>query len=280
MLVSVPSTTFSLPSPPALAKAPLFGTLRHEFFERCIQSQDFSIHFAKDTIHKIITKNAEALVGCGVTRSEAEEEILRVLPQFQIFANEYTSFAGSNHSRNTSPTATVQGMGINPPMRFVADRVLGAEETVVSPELGVKGSIDVLVQATTQLLSSGNLQQQNPTKSRMSIELKTGFKQSDNNTHAAQLAFYAVMLRARYGSQRIKPSEFASASDIGAADGGMLLYINHESLRTQHITPMINEIKSLIGQRNLVASELLTASSPRGLVLEYENGDLNSKVIR
>lgn len=255
------------------------GTLRHEFFERCIQSQDFSLDFAKEVIHKIVTKNAEALVGCGINRVEAEQEVLRVLPQFQTFANEYTSFARSNRVA-CQPTATVEGLGFNPPMRFVADRVLGVEETIVSPELGVKGSVDVLVQATTELLLPGKTQPSHcKTTSRMSIELKTGFKQGNNNTHAAQLAFYAVMLRARYGSQRKELSNCAS-TDVGAAEGGMLLYINHESLLTQHVTPMVNEIKSLIGQRNLVASELLRASSPRGLVLAYEDGENNSKILR
>jgi hypothetical protein len=52
---------------------------------------------------------------------------------------------------------------------------------------------------------------------------------------------------------------------------GMLLYMNSEAVRAVHVAPLMGEIKSLIGQRNVVASELLRASRPRGIVLSYEN---------
>lgn len=45
----------------------------------------------------------------------------------------------------------------------------------------------------------------------------------------------------------------------------MLLYLNHESFRAVHVSPNINEVKSLINHRNLVATELKKASKPRGV---------------
>ena len=57
----------------------------------------------------------------------------------------------------------------------------------------------------------------------------------------------------------------------------MLLYLNHEGRRAVRIAPLLSELKSLIGQRNLVAIEQTRVSRPRGVVLSYDdNGAENN----
>jgi hypothetical protein len=267
----------------ATAKAALFGTLRHELFERCMSNQDFSWPTAKSIAQNIVRRNAESLVGCGVKDAEAREEVLRVVPQIQRFAADFTSFQGAAIKRQRQPSASnaygsrLKGNGIQPDMHFVANSV-SDDVAIVCPELGLKGYLDATVSATTSPLSSTVGHQASksvvqPQTSLACIELKTGHNQNPQNAHMAQLALYTMMLRVRRGSQTHSSSAAQGVGqEIGAGESGMLLYLNHETYRALHVSPMPNEIKSLIGQRNLVASELSRASRPRGIVLNYEEG--------
>lgn len=256
--------------------------MRHELFERCMSNQDVSWPSAKTLVHNIVRRNAESLVGCRIKDAEARTEVLRVVPQIQRFASDFTSFGAAIKSQKLAAAAfgsRLKGNGIQPDMYFVANSVRATEESIVCPELGLKGNLDVTVSAkTTPLLSTVDHHASNfvgqAQTSLMSIELKTGHNQNPQNAHMAQLALYTMMLRVRCGSQ-IHSSSLAqgvSQEITGAGESGMLLYLNHDAYRAIHVSPMPNETKSLIGQRNLVASELSRASRPRGIVLRYEEG--------
>jgi hypothetical protein len=243
-----------------------------------MSNQDFGWPTAKAFAKNIVRRNAQSLVGCGIRESEASAEVLKVVPQIQRFAGQYTTLNDKAGSYTSNPTgALLKGNGIQPDMQFVATSVQATEEAVVCPELGLKGNLDVTVSATTSSLPSTHGNQADssailPRTSLMSIELKTGHNQNPQNAHMAQLALYTMMLRVRRGPNRPHSalSQESSQETQGACESGMLLYLNHENYRALHISPMLNEIKSLVGQRNLVASELTKASRPRGVILAYE----------
>lgn len=119
----------------------------------------------------------------------------------------------------------------------------------------------------------------------MPIELKTGHIQSPSQNHLAQLSTYTIMLRARHGSSSsfsgIGTNRERSNNDsllddmetVGAASSGMLLYLNHENVCARHVKPSMSEVATLIGQRNSVASNVRMASRPRGVGIEYEDGE-------
>lgn len=66
------------------AKSAVMGTLRHDLFERCLREKDTSRRSAALFTRDIVRKNAEALVGCGITdRKEAFGEVMKTLPQIQ-----------------------------------------------------------------------------------------------------------------------------------------------------------------------------------------------------
>lgn len=256
--------------------------MRHELFERCMSSQDFSWPTAKVIANRIIRRNAESLVGCGVRESEARSQVLQVVTKIQRFANQYTTLNPAKNVDSIAKSARgglLKGNGMQPDMHFLAHSVQATEEAVVCPELGIKGNLDVTVSATTSTLPNGNIPAGPPQTSLMSIELKTGHNQNPQSSHMAQLALYTMMLRVRRGPNR--PSTTPSSqplnqeATLGAGETGMLLYLNHENYRASHVSPMLNEIKSLIGQRNLVASELERVSSPRGVILSYEDENNN-----
>lgn len=217
-------------------------------------------------IRNNIRQNAEGLLSCCVSSHEAEQEILKFHPQLLHFANEYTEFgqrrgASSAHRQ----LATLESQGTGTITQFIAKSVVAVEESIVSPELGLKGNVDMLVDAWTSTMTTGNTRQSS--SSIMGLELKTGHNQKSQNAHLAQIVLYIVMLQTRHGSQVKRGPSGAGA----AANSGLLLYMSSASTRAVNVAPMLSEIKSLIGLRNVVAVQSICASRPRGILLSYED---------
>ena len=247
------------------AKSALFGTMRHGLFEETMKEQDFSMESATQVVRKLVKENAEGLLSCNVSSREAVDEVIKVLPQLQRFANEYTEFGQVRGPRHIGQAAVLESQGSAVSTQFIARAAEAIEEPVISPELGLHGHVDMLVQALTCKadLSCG----QQTSTSLMGIELKTGHNQRPQNAHMAQLALYILMMQTRYGSIG------STSKAIGAAESGVLLYMNNEAIRAVQIAPMLSEMKSLIGQRNVLAVEQLRALRPRGIQLTYEEED-------
>ena len=234
--------------------------MRHALFEATMKTKDFSNEAAVAHVKSIVRENAESLLACNISSREAEKEILKFLPQLRRFANEYTEFGAGAGSKD----ANLESHGAAKSSHFVAKSVEAVEEPVISPELGLKGNVDMLVKAIS---STSNQSQHSP--SLMGIELKTGHLQNAQNIHVAQLALYVIMLQTRFGANEFTDGKNAA----GAMKSGVLLYMNNDSIRAIHIAPIISEIKSLIGMRNLVAIETVHAQRPRGVRLVYEGSD-------
>ena len=116
------------------------------------------------------------------------------------------------------------------------------------------------------------------------VELKTGHVQKPSHNHLAQLSTYTFMLRARHGTAASRIDNTTAADDdmekFGAANSGVLLYLNHESQNAKHVKPSLSDIKTLIGQRNEVVCASIRATRPRGIAIEYEQNDPNKKYAR
>jgi hypothetical protein len=240
--------------------------MRHELFEKCLLQNNFTTDFAKVEAFRIVRDHGDKLIGAGLlNEKQITLEVVKILPNIQRFACTYTSF-----TTNDSCGGMV-GMGNSPNIEVLANNIHGTEEFAISTELGIKGFIDASVEVTTRHPHGiqGYPKSGNSTRSLMGIELKTGHNQTPQHAHMAQLALYTLALRTRYGS--VVPNNVPPTDCLeGASDGGMLLYLNQESLNAVHVSPDINELKSLLNQRNVVASELRRASSPRGVTIEYD----------
>jgi len=253
-----------------LAKAPLFGTMRHELVEETIKDRNFSSENARIHVRKIVRRNADSLVACDVSSREAEAEVMKVLPQLQKFANEYTTL--DPLSRSTGPPQyLLQPGGQQSPLQFVVTALEAVEEPAISPELGLKGNIDMVVEASTVCSTlHGTIRD----FKMMSVELKTGHNQNTQSAHMAQLALYTLMLQSRYGRKSA-----CSASASATAGDGVLLYMNNESIQAVHIAPCMSEIKSLICNRNSLAIDTIRAARPRGVQLLYQNDQDSSNTV-
>lgn len=262
------------------AKAAVIGTIRHDMFERCLTHHNFSREFVSQHAPSIIRDHAEQLIGCGIyNERETIKDILKIQPQLDQFARKFTSI-GQDYGNGS----TLEGYGISPTVKFHAKSVQDTEEGTISTELGLKGFIDATVEArikgsAVQRTIHGNERPTAPHTALMSIELKTGHRQTPQMNHVAQLSLYTLTLRSCHGTfNRYDTDNIDTQQPIGAANGGMLLYLNHESLNAQHVSPQINEIKSLLSQRNSLATQIKQAAKPRGVRIQYEKAEQETQL--
>ena len=258
-----------------MTKAALVGTMRHELFGICMKENKFDASTAIADAKKIVRRNAIGLIGCGMSVEEAEKEVVEVMPSIREFVSQHTRFGDTGSVTAFVDRPALAGHGHQHSIRFVADAVDAIEEPVISPELALKGSVDATLSVTAMTLngqkSQYSVSESGPQNLYMSLELKTGHNQNTQNAHMAQLALYTLMLQARHGVNINRSNLQEENSNLGglptAALGGILVYINQKSTRSVHVSPLLNEIKSLIGQRNVIASEIKRSSRPRGIAL-------------
>jgi hypothetical protein len=253
--------------------------MRHALFEACLTQNNFTRQFVQKHTPRIVRDHAEQLIGCGIySERETITEVMRIQPQLQRFAHAYTDFGMEQHQHQDG--AHLDGHGMSPEVKFLAKTVQDTEEGTVSTELGLKGFVDVTVEATTksgpvQRTINGNEQPTPPQTALMGIELKTGHNQTPYMSHVAQLSLYTLTLRTRHGTTNRFDKKGCNYTNSfgsnGASNGGMLLYLNHENFKAVHVSPAMNEIKSLLSQRNMIATEMKRAAKPRGITIEYEN---------
>ena len=221
---------------------------------------------------RILRESAESLVALDIKERAAHTEVLQVLPQITLFARTYMDLDTVGPTKNFSGTRTgsrMSGNTVRPDIRFCAQSIEATEETLVAHEMGLKGNVDLTVSAAMAevhpiLGDRGSLQDRKPV--RTPIELKTGHSQKPQSAHMAQLSLYNLLLGSRHGAV----VNGAQPRDSGvcfrpATRTGVLLYLNDKAYNATQISPDMSELKSLIGQRNIVASGLVKAALPRGV---------------
>jgi DNA replication ATP-dependent helicase Dna2 len=196
----------------------------------------------KKYILLIVREYAETILGAGVTDEEAIEETSKFILELQRFASQYILTDAEQSSCHSIHKGHQKSK-----FSFQITDVHSLEEAAVSPELGLKGNVDALV----NVVLSGD---SSPTKRRlMGMELKTGHNQNLNQAHTIQLSLYVLMLQARYAIDDEK-------------NGGILMYLNNEGQKAIHITPTSNEFKSLMSIRNHIVNEKKKSLEPRGII--------------
>lgn len=243
--------------------------MRHQIFEQVMTEKDFSETKMTANVKDIIRKNAEGILACNSSSNEAEQELMKVNRQLITFANTYTIF-GPRSSFSKSPITLESQAGGNSRTTFVADSVEAVEEPLISPELGLKGNVDMIMNARTGQYNS--IQQNH---NFISVELKTGHNQKTQNAHLAQLNLYIIMMQCRYGSSITKTKQ---NSEAAASKDGILLYLNNDEIRAVQVAPTLADMKNLIVQRNVVATEQARMNNTNKSidVVRNENGNITS----
>lgn len=263
------------------SKSALVGTLRHALFGVCMKERKFDRKFVFYNVRRIIRENAEALVGCGMTTPEVESQLMKTLPSLLEFVKQHATYDPSKKTADAFPSAYVGGhLGNSTGVHFATHTTYSLEEPVVSPELGLKGYVDAVLETTVAETTANNQKMQQTITglkhSLMALELKTGHNQNSQHAHMGQLSLYTLMLQGRYGTKIdhniVKTTQSSGKPDPeGASSGGLLLYLNDKGFRPTFVAPEFDEFKMLMANRNVIAGELVKVSKPRGVVLAYEN---------
>ncbi|KDO22931.1 hypothetical protein SPRG_22285 [Saprolegnia parasitica CBS 223.65] len=155
---------------PSSAKA-LVGTMKHDLFERALQSGYHSIPYLIEQSQSIIQDSLLKCLESGITETQAAEEIKSSFQSMHAWLQKLHT------------TGIVVG---NANLRLEA--VLATEEPLWSIKYGLKGAVD----ATIRVLQNGGR------KAIVPLELKTGKKAYALAEHHGQVLLYSLLLEERY----------------------------------------------------------------------------------
>lgn len=172
-------------------EALVHGEILHKVFQSLIPSGDFSLGRVKAEMRRIVMDSVEELYAID----QSEEKVLlileRYIPGMQAWAATYLTAEPTPHASVVTDRGPSFGHDRHQPVVVGIEKVLDIEEHIWSPMYGIKGMIDVTVQAkikkgyTTQTLT-------------IPLEIKTGVK-SKILAHRAQTILYTLLMHDRYG---------------------------------------------------------------------------------
>ncbi|KAI8582478.1 hypothetical protein K450DRAFT_227370 [Umbelopsis ramanniana AG] len=233
-------------------EALVHGEILHKVFQSLIPGGDFLFDRVKAEMRRIVMTSVEELYAID----QSEEKVLlileRYIPGMQSWAATYLTAEPPSHATVVTDRGPSFGHDRHQPVVVGIEKVLDIEEHIWSPMYGIKGMIDVTVQAkvkkglTTQTLT-------------IPLEIKTGVK-SKILAHRAQTILYTLLMHDRYGKVIVCPDPpfekrvvhfsvfFFSDIDISAA---ILFYSKTNDVLL--IPPLRNEVRGLIIGRNTLA---------------------------
>lgn len=217
-------------------EALVHGNILHRVFQNTILSRDFSVENLQNEIAETVASHLDQLYAIGQTDQTAILILERFIPNMQSWAATYLTSQPSSAavvSSDRGPSFGQLGAG---PVVVGVEKVLDIEEHIWSPMYGLKGMIDVSVQANIR---------QGSTVHTLTIpmEIKTGRK-AKILAHRAQTILYTLLMHDRY--------------DIGITTG-MLFYSQTNDVLL--VPPLRDEIRGLIIGRNNLATAFQDAGN-------------------
>ncbi|CAM0138530.1 DNA replication endonuclease-helicase Dna2 [Umbelopsis sp. WA50703] len=210
-------------------EALVHGNILHRVFQNTILSQDFSVDNLQKEIAETVASHLDQLYAIGQSDQTAILILERFITSMQAWAAKYlTSQPSSNAvvSSDRGPSFGQPGAG---PVVVGVEKVLDIEEHIWSPMYGLKGMIDVSIQA--------NIRQGRRVHTlTIPMEIKTG-KKAKILAHRAQTILYTLLMHDRY--------------DIDITTGMLFYSLTNEVLL---VPPLRDEVRGLIIGRNNLAT--------------------------
>ncbi|KIY45477.1 Dna2-domain-containing protein [Fistulina hepatica ATCC 64428] len=194
----------------------VWGNMLHEVMQSCFKEENWKEDQMKTKIDEVLHKGLPDLVKIDTTLEQARHELSQRAAGFTRFAGKYMS---------NLPKIS----------RLAIDKVLDIEEDIWSPTFGLKGKLDVSVDAvlsTTDTIFKKPVLKRGPRP----FEIKTG-RATSVMEHRAQTMLYTLLAAERYGIE---------------VPSGLLYYTQSDEVIAVPASP--SEIRSLIGIRNELAS--------------------------
>ncbi|KAG7809340.1 hypothetical protein KL921_003337 [Ogataea angusta] len=146
----------------------VLGNIVHQLFQACLKESNVSDAFFDEYLEELLDANQIALYSIGVSRQELKATVLEHVDYIKEWVATYT--------RNAQISGSVP---------FQASKVLDIEENIWSPMYGLRGLIDVVIEAS---LRDGS-------KVVVPMEIKTG---RDYIANRAQATLYTLLVNQRY----------------------------------------------------------------------------------
>lgn len=221
------------------------GTILHEIFQNCIQTDDWSYESMNSLSQSLIDERRIEIFSLGEemlskVHSSIQDQLPYLHEWFETYYKKIPTLASIIPSTST-PTSSRPG-NRKQSIMFAVSRAFDIEETIWSPMFGLNGKIDVTIEATIKYGS-------NKSTKLMPLEIKTG---REHISHHAQSALYTLLFKDRYEIDLVS---------------FLLVYTKEKLTKEEEIGR--NDLKSLVNLRNQFTEffKLNTRSLPNLLQL-------------
>lgn len=152
----------------------IIGNITHFLFQQCLLQRCVREDFAEKIIVDQIELHAMEIYAAGKEKEEVKDLVTEQFSYIREWIGEYVPLR--NEGTGTSYRKKTE---------FKATNILDIEENIMSPIFGIRGLIDVVIEAELQ---NGN-------KYVIPLEIKTGKEYLSNR---AQVALYTLLIKQRY----------------------------------------------------------------------------------
>lgn len=167
---------------PGESSVPLIvGIITHEIFQSCFHNENWSMDYMKGLMEYEIQSKLLLIYSIGNEVEKVRTEIQNQLPYLETWFKTYFKKPLSSH------TSIPTNHG-NQKVMFAVNKALDIEENIWSPMFGLKGKVDVTLEA--QLFD-----QTTNGKYLLPMEIKTG---REYISHHAQSSLYSLLFKDRY----------------------------------------------------------------------------------
>lgn len=160
----------------------IVGDIVHGLFQASLREDQCSIEFLQTELEELLEYNILDILVINQTKESIREEVNLHIPYIQTWFKTYVS---------SSPTAksTIRVSGKREQPLFSTSNILDIEENIWSPIYGLRGLIDVTIEANLQKSKKDG-------KFIAPLELKSGGRAQ--LSHATQASLYTLLLKDRY----------------------------------------------------------------------------------
>ncbi|CAG9791427.1 unnamed protein product [Diatraea saccharalis] len=209
------------------------GIIIHELVQKVLTQNITDVTQIVVEAERIVKESIQLLYDAGLTEEEVNNNMKVYISPLGDFMNTYFALK--------SETAPLMTRGQRDIWNGKIKRVLDIEENLYSPQLGLKGKIDVTLEVTVPTGKGDNRQV-------VPLELKSG-KASMSAEHRGQLVLYGMMLTAQRGEDPTRTEQ-----------RGLLLYLK-DRVELKEVSCGYPERRDLMMLRNQLVQNL--AAGPK-----------------
>ena len=254
------------------SKAALKGNVAHTLFQSALRKGSCDRDFLLKIINNIIQEEAISLHTMKISDNEIYSYLTELIPIIQRFFDElWGNYDQTNENfiHITSQQKKFISWSYNNGNKSTflkLKRILEIEDNIYSINYGLKGKVDVTVEAETSLVNDNNDEINTKQQHIMPFEIKTGSYESIE--HRAQVLLYTLMMSERYNANVIS---------------GLLFYLKknnnyNDDRRTSTYYRSTGKAVTNLKGMNVISNEIAALIQKRNELARYEYDNLKNHV--